>query len=375
VRARREQKTGAGRIAHGGDAGAAERRFGRPKGGWLDLSTGINPHAFPLPRPAAQAAKTKDRTRSSPPGLSILTPSRLGDETWRRLPDRKAIAALARAAADCYGVTDPSLVVPAPGTQALIQWLPRLCPPGTVAVVGPTYAEHARCWRLAGHRVKNVADLAVARASKARVVIAVNPNNPDGRRFAPKTLRALARALARRKGLLVVDESFADVAKDVSLAAFAGRPGLVVLRSFGKFFGLAGIRLGFALAPAPLAATLGDALGPWAVSGPAAAIGTAALRDRRWQARTRRRLAGDMKRLRALLQRNGLDIVGGTDLFVLTAHPKAGKLWEQLARRGILVRKFAGHARRLRFGLPERPREWRRLAHALAEFSARGLVR
>ena len=328
-------------IAHGGDAGAAERRFGRPRGGWLDLSTGINPHAYPLPR--------------------------LGDETWRRLPDRHTLARLARAAAKYCGLRDPSPIVPAPGTQALIQWLPRLCPPCAVAVVGPTYAEHARCWRKAGHRVKVVADLAAARASGARVVVAVNPNNPDGRRFAPKTLLAMARALARRKGLLVVDESFADVAKDVSLASSAGRPGLVVLRSFGKFFGLAGLRLGFAFAPATFAATLRDALGPWAVSGPAAALGTAALKDRRWQARTRRRLAGGMKRLRALLERNGFAIVGATDLFVLTAHPKAGKLWEYLAKRGILVRKFAAEPKWLRFGLPGRPDEWRRLARALGE--------
>lgn len=353
--ARREQKTGAGWIEHGGDVGTAERRFGRPKGGWLDLSTGINPHPYPLPR--------------------------LSDETWRRLPDRKALARLAHAAADCYGVGDPSLIAPAPGTQALIQWLPWLRPKGTVVVVGPTYAEHTRCWRLAGHRVKHVADLAAARASRARVVVAVNPNNPDGRLFEPRILLALARALARRKGLLVVDESFADlaspavagfakagVAKDASVAAFAGRPGLVVLRSFGKFFGLAGIRLGFALAPATLAATLRVALGPWAVSGPAAAVGAVALKDRRWRKRARRRLAGDMKRLRALLERNGLAIVGGTDLFVLTEHPAAKRLWEHLARQGILVRKFAERPRRLRFGLPGQTRDWRRLAKALAAF-------
>ena len=326
-------------IAHGGDAGAAERRFGRPRGGWLDLSTGINPRAYLVPKMAENA--------------------------WRRLPDRQTLDRLARAAGNCYGAADPALVVPAPGTQALIQWLPRLTPPCTVAIIGPTYAEHARCWRMAGHRVRYVADLAAARASGARVVIAVNPNNPDGRIFAKDTLLALARTLARRGGLLVVDESFADVAQNISVASFAGQPGLVVLRSFGKFFGLAGLRLGFALAPAPLAAKLRDSLGPWAVSGPAAAVGTVALRDRRWQAGTRRRLARDMKRLRILLELNRLAIVGGTDLFVLVAHPKAEKLWKHLARRGILVRKFDEHPRWLRFGLPGRLRDWPRLARAL----------
>jgi cobalamin biosynthetic protein CobC len=329
-------------IAHGGDAGLAERRFGRPRAGWLDLSTGINPQAYPAPRPA--------------------------DETWRRLPERETLAALARAAAKCYGASDPALVVPAPGTQALIQWLPRLCPKGRVAIVGPTYAEHARCWRIAGHRAREVPDLAAAHESGARVVVAVNPNNPDGRVFEPKALLALARTLARRGGLLVVDESFADIADDVSLARFAGRPGLVILRSFGKFFGLAGLRLGFALASAPLAAKLRDSLGPWAVSGPAAETGIAALRDRRWRARTRRRLAADMERLRALLEFNRLEIVGGTDLFVLTKHPEVKKLWEHLARQGILVRKFRENPRWLRFGLPGGPRDWKRLARGLAAF-------
>ncbi len=333
-------------ITHGGDAGAAERRFGRPRGGWLDLSTGINPRAY------------------SVPGVAV--------EQWRRLPDRRTLDRLAHAAADCYGAADPALVVPAPGTQALIQWLPRLRPKGTVAVVGPTYAEHARCWRMAGHRVRYVADLAEARASGARVVVAVNPNNPDGRIFTKDSVLALARFLARRDGLLVVDESFADVANDISVAAFAGRPGLVVLRSFGKFFGLAGLRLGFAIAPAPIAAKLRDSLGPWAVSGPAAAVGIAALKDWRWQVGTRRRLARDMKRLRALLGSNRLDIVGGTSLFVLTASPKAGKLWERLARLGILVRKFDERPHWLRFGLPGRPTDWRRLARALAAFKSFG---
>ncbi len=330
-------------IEHGGDPDRAERRYGRPRGGWLDLSTGINPNAYPVGRVAPDA--------------------------WRRLPDGAALAALSLAAANCYGVRDPALVVAAPGTQALLQWLPRLCPPGTVAVISPTYAEHARCWKLAGHRVAEVADLAAAGACGARVVVAVNPNNPDGRRFAPRALAALARALARRHRLLVVDEAFADVAPDISVASRAGTAGLVILRSFGKFFGLAGVRLGFALAPAPLAEALRQALGSWAVSGPAAALGVAALSDRRWQARTRRALSADTARLRALLETHGLQILGGTDLFVLAGHPSAGKLWETLARRGVLARRFADHPCWLRFGLPGRESDWQKLARALAGFS------
>jgi cobalamin biosynthetic protein CobC len=326
-------------LAHGGDWVAAERRFGRPKDGWLDLSTGINPHSYPVAGIDAAA--------------------------WQRLPDTRATAALLDAAAAYYGVRDGKGIVAAPGSQAAMQWLPRLRPRSRVAVVGPTYGEHAHVWRLAGH---DVTEVAAFEDADADVIVVVNPNNPDGRVLAPEALVARAERLAKRGGLLVVDEAFADAAPYASMAAFAGMGGLAVLRSFGKFFGLAGARLGFVLAETSLAAALRRALGPWAVSGPAAAVATRAFADQAWIAATRAHLAVEMGRLRALLAEHGFAILGGTNLFTLVETADAARWYAHLARHGILVRAFAEYPRWLRFGLPGGA-HWPRLEEALAAFS------
>ncbi|HSK39578.1 MAG TPA: threonine-phosphate decarboxylase CobD, partial [Arenibaculum sp.] len=291
---------------HGGALARAEACFGRPEEGWLDLSTGINPWPYPVPAIPARA--------------------------WTRLPDDGELARLLAAAARCYGARDASTVVAAPGSQALIQCLPRLFPaasgPLRVAVVGPTYAEHARCWQLAGHAVQE--HDALPDAAGADVAVVTNPNNPDGRRQDPERLLRLADELASRNGLLVVDEAFADVAPDISLAGQAGREGMCVLRSFGKFFGLAGIRLGFALGPAALVRHLGAVLGPWAVAGPAIEIGAAALADEGWAAAMRVNLAAAARDLDRLRDAHGLAVVGGTDLYRLVRTGQAGRLHEAL---------------------------------------------
>ena len=335
-----------GPVEHGGAIDAAAARHGIPRRRWLDLSTGINPIPYPLPDVAA--------------------------EIWTRLPDTALDASLRQAAASRYGVADPAWVVAAPGTQALIQWLPRLRAPSRVAVLGPTYGEHAVSWAAAGHRVTEV----IANGTPDDglcgfdVVVSVNPNNPDGRVIEPARLLELADRLEREGGLLVVDEAFADAVHDISLAPRAGRPGLVVLRSFGKFHGLAGLRLGFALASPDMAGRLGRALGPWAVSGPAAAIGAAALGDAPWAEETRARLATDAGRLDDLLKQNGLAVTGGTPLFRLATDAAAQDLFEHLARSAILVRRFSGEATWLRFGIPGGAAEFERLGAALAEWTA-----
>ena len=102
------------------------------------------------------------------------------------------LGALRAAAADAYGVADPDRIVAAPGTQILIETLPRLVTRARVAVVGPTYAEHAAAWARAGHAVVTVPGLGAARDTD--VVVVVNPNNPDGRTWEAGTLRALANA-------------------------------------------------------------------------------------------------------------------------------------------------------------------------------------
>jgi cobalamin biosynthesis protein CobC len=320
---------------HGGGLARAMARFGAGAD-WLDLSTGINPWPYPVPEiPAA---------------------------SWQLLPDDDALAALKAAARGFYGTGPDAPIAAAPGSQALIQLLPRLLPPGAVTVIGPSYAEHARCWRLAGHSVSETSEL---EAAATPVLVVVNPNNPDGRRWSSEALLAAARQRAGTGGLVVVDEAFAEVVPGLSLAAAAGRPGLVVLRSVGKFFGLAGLRLGFALGPAELVERIEDALGPWAVSGPALTVGRAALADAGWASATRARLAAAAAALDAVLARHGLAVQGGTDLFRLVRVEDAGAVFERLGRAHILVRAFSFRADWLRFGLPPDAAASARLDRAL----------
>jgi len=319
---------------HGGNLDAARRRFPAAPGPWIDLSTGINPWPYPLPA--------------------------LAPELWHRLPGEAAIEALAAAAARYYGAPGPEHVATAPGSQALIQMLPRLRPPGRVCVEEPTYAEHALAWTAAGHRAGPFSP-----SPLPDVTVLVNPNNPDGRRTTAGAVREMARRGGRRGGWLVVDEAFADVAPEISAAAHAGTPGLIVLRSFGKFFGLAGLRLGFALAEPALAARLREAFGPWPVSGPALEIARAAFEDEGWISSTRRRLAEAAARLDALLVARGLTVLGGTSLYRLAGHDAAQEMFARLGAAGILVRRFEIEPAWLRFGLPPDEAAWRRLDEAL----------
>lgn len=324
---------------HGGGLAAARRRFGGAAVDWLDLSTGINPWSYPVPDVPAAA--------------------------WQRLPDEDAQGALAEAARAAYGAPATAAVVAAPGSQALLQLLPGLIPPaGPVAVVEPTYNEHAHCWARAGHAVVAL-PVPEAVPAAARVLVVGNPNNPDGRAWPPAHLLAASARLRAAGGLLVVDEAFADVAPDLSLAPRADMPGVCVLRSFGKMFGLAGLRLGFALCDAALGARLAAALGPWAVAGPALAIGRTALADRAWLAATRKRLATARPRLAASLAAAGLRPIGGTDLFVLAACDDAARWFERLSRARILARRFGAHPGWLRFGLPPDEAAHERLHAAL----------
>ncbi|MFL7900131.1 threonine-phosphate decarboxylase CobD [Azospirillum argentinense] len=312
-----------GEIIHGGDLGAARAAFPGAPEPWVDLSTGINPWPYPLPP--------------------------IPIDAWARLPDRAAETALREAAAACYGAPSADRVAAAGGSQALIQILPRLRRPGTVAVLGPTYAEHAAGWAKAGHRVTEVESL---EGCDADVVVVVNPNNPDGRIVPPETLLALAERQTARGGWLVVDEAFAEVTPERSVASEAGRAGLVILRSFGKFFGLAGVRLGFLLGEPALVRDLRAAVGPWAVSGPALTVATAALSDSAWITATRRRLTEAAARFDGRLAVAGLRVAGGTSLFRLIDDPQAAGLYDALGRAGVLVRRFDYRQDWLRVGLP-----------------------
>ncbi|MGB6536463.1 MAG: threonine-phosphate decarboxylase CobD [Xanthobacteraceae bacterium] len=328
-------------LVHGGDLAAARRLFPGAAEPFIDLSTGINPNPYPLPR--------------------------LGAAAFAHLPSSADTASLAEAAARAYGAPSAAHVVPAPGTQILLPLVAGLVRAGRAAILAPTYGEFARAAALAGHDVAEVADF--ARLREAQLVFVCNPNNPDGRLFAKNDLIVLANDLRARGGLLAVDEAFMDVAPpSISLAAEVGLGNIVVLRSFGKFFGVAGLRLGFAVAAPPLAARIAALLGPWAVSGPALAVGSQALADTPWIEQTKTRLAAAAQRLDALLTSVGLDIIGGTSLFRLVRTPAADELFCHLGRAGILVRAFAGHPHWLRFGLPPDEAAGRRLHDAMAAF-------
>jgi cobalamin biosynthetic protein CobC len=328
-------------MEHGGDLSDAIARFGGEATAWLDLSTGINPTPWPVPD-------------------ELLKPF------LQRLPARADEEALLNAARTAYCVPPSAAIVAAPGTQVLIQWLAHLAATGPVAICGPTYSEHARAWSAAGHQVISVSELDALPAD-ARHAIIVNPNNPDGRLFPLGTIERAARTLRERGGSLVIDEAFVDVTPDATAASFCADLPVVILRSFGKFYGLAGLRLGFAVGSPEIINLVRRALGPWSVSGPAQTIGAAALRDTDWAAATRRQLARHADRLDAVLWRTGGSIVGGTSLFRLMRHPDAASLHEQLAQKHIWTRKFTYADDLLRFGLPGNDQDFARLSAALAQ--------
>jgi cobalamin biosynthetic protein CobC len=331
-------------LLHGGDLGAARRQFPDAPEPFIDLSTGINPNSHPVPT--------------------------LSPEVFTRLPEPEAVARLAVAAATFYGAPSAAHVAPAPGTQILLPLIAGLVRPGRAAVLSPTYNEHARSAALVGHRVTETCDIAAL--GEADLAIVTNPNSPDGRLLDRDALLAVAATLRSRGGVLVVDEAFMDAVPAGSSIASEAARNVVVLRSFGKFFGLAGVRLGFALLDPQLAARLCALLGPWAVSGPALTIGTAALMDRPWIERTRRELKEATARLDALFGRVGLEVVGGTALFCLVRTRAANTLCHHLGRDGILARVFPDNPEWLRFGLPGNEAAWARLENSLSRFRDSG---
>jgi cobalamin biosynthesis protein CobC len=332
-------------LLHGGDLAAGRRLFPDAPEPFIDLSTGINPNPYPL--------------------------SRLPADVFARLPDADALTSLIAVAARAYGAASESHVMAAPGTQILLPLVAALARPGRAAVLAPSYGEFTRAAALAGHSVTEVSGLAAV--DDAQLVFVANPNNPDGRLLSRNNLITLAGNLRARDGLLVVDEAFMDFGPPgESLAAEVSVGNVVVLRSFGKFFGLAGLRLGFALAAPEIATRLAAMLGPWAVSGPALAIGAKALADAAWIKKTRSRLARSAEKLDGILSDSGLDIVGGTNLFRLVRANRASELFHHLGRAGILVRAFPEKSDWLRFGLPANEKAWRWLQIALAAFGRSG---
>jgi cobalamin biosynthetic protein CobC len=360
----------AGFAHHGGRLGAARVIYSQAPQPWIDLSTGINPRSYPAPRARGV--------------------------TLNRLPDTGELSRLEAVAAAAFGVADAQRVVATGGTEPALRLLPYVLAararaddadyaaaaggavgggPGAGAgvaaavVAGPTYGSHADGWAQAGVPSRVVADAELEGAIGDRTaVIVVNPNNPDGRVIGRERLRQLHDWVASRGGVLVVDEAFAEVTPQASVADIAGTSEaehLVVLRSFGKFYGLAGLRLGFVVGSPLVAARVRGVIGDWPVSVDALAAGLAAYADHQWADRMRVQLAAAARRLDGLLSRHGFEVVGGTSLYRLVRAADAPVRFERLAAAGILTRPFQHDATLLRFGLPGTPVAWRRLTEAL----------
>lgn len=330
------------KVFHGGGIDAAIAHFGGEFSGWLDLSTGINPESFVLPE--------------------------LPLNLWHRLPDDYVLQAALNAARGFYGADGQAPLVAAPGTQALIQIMPLLADTGDMAILTPTYQEYAASFQRSGWNVHSCTAIEDIPAHVS-VVVVVNPNNPDGRYIPAKQLLNLAGELGRQGGFLIVDEAFADVHEGASLVPHAMHEPLIVLKSFGKFFGLAGVRLGFAFSNPCIAEKIASRLGPWAVSGPALAIAQAAFSHDGLE-NFRRRIDERREGLSAVFARHKLEEIGGTALFSLVQSEEAYALWQHLAEQHIWVRKFDYAPNWLRVGLAKDQSDLKRLEDALSTFKA-----
>ena len=324
-------------LEHGGKLKQAAQRYSIALEHWLDLSTGINPVSWPVP---------------------ALPPT-----CWSRLPDDEDN--LIASASAYYGACN---VLAVAGSQAAIQTLPQLRKPASrVSVLNPGYAEHRYAWQRAGHIVTPVcAQNIEAAVATSDVVILIQPNNPTGVCFPLEQLLTWQQQLATRDGWLVVDEAFIDASPLQSLVPHSQQPGLIVLRSLGKFFGLAGARVGFVFAHTPLLAQIKTQLGPWTLSTPARWVASAALQDVAWQQKNRQLLQQASTRLHDLLNQHGLTPTGGTALFQWVCTTAAQQHHEQLAQHAILTRLFTDPPS-LRFGLPGTETEWKKLRTALTE--------
>lgn len=311
---------------HGGALDEAIAKFGGGANDWLDLSTGINPYHYPV--------------------------DQIGVKSWQQLPQKMALDNLVEIARKTYNCAQASITV-GNGTQVLIEHLPQLFEKSCIAIMSPTYEEHAQNWQKHGHSVSLVSD--VAAAKKADHLLIVNPNNPTGKFYSIEELQNLRQHFVAKGGCLIVDEAFIDIKPEDSMAKFAGVEGLVILRSFGKFYGLAGVRIGFMLSDALMAKKISQHIGLWAMSGMAIDVASMALADTTWQNSMRKILTQDMRDMINILQDHGFSILGKTSLFCLVSPPNqthsAYKYFDKFAIHHILTRKFEKDDKILRFGL------------------------
>jgi len=336
-----QEAVATGRFAHhGGRLVEARALFPEAQQPWIDLSTGINRRSYPAPR-ATSVARS-------------------------RLPEPQQLLDLEETAAAAFEVEDPERVVAVAGTELALRLLPHALDLHEAAILGPTYSSHADAWVRARSNVCSVTDATLhSRLDRPLALTVVNPNNPDGRVLSRDRLLELHNRLAHQDGVLIVDEAFADTDPSNSVSAIAGGSSasrMIVLRSFGKFYGLAGVRLGFIIASPAIALRVRTLMGEWPVSADALTAGRKAYADHEWSARMRMLLMRSASRLDAMLSRAGFEIVGGTSLYRLVRSPDARQRFLRLLQVGVLVRPFDHDETLLRFGIPQGRAEWERLA-------------
>lgn len=321
-------------LEHGGHLIDASNKYNIPKEQWIDLSTGINPNGWPVPA--------------------------IPSECWQRLPE--SADGLLSAAKEYYQCQS---ILAVAGSQAAIQALPLLRKKSKVGVLAPAYAEHAYSWQKAGHEVVELSvETIESRLPQLDVLILINPNNPTGQRFSKTQLLNWHKQLDKRDGWLIIDEAFIDTTPENSLSSHPVSDGLIILRSIGKFFGLAGLRCGFVIATENTLTELNERLGPWTISHPSRYITTLALIDKDWHLKTQIELKKQSARLALLLTKYGLEVTAQTDLFLWVKMPDAEKIHYSLAEKGILTRLFT-QPDSLRFGLPKNELQWKFLEQAL----------
>ncbi len=326
-------------LVHGGalnDAMQFSEKLGFASGkkeDWLDLSTGINPCAYPLPE------------------FTL--------EDWQKLPEPDDLARLVKEADRYFGLDDEKNLLPISGSALAIQLLAFFLKGWKTYLLNPTYGDYGRAWPEHGHFEK------LDEVALGNLVVITNPNNPDGRRFSCAELSDFAIKNSQRGGFLIVDEAFGDLYPQDSIIHLTKTQNVIVLKSFGKFFGYGGLRLGFIAAPDNMIKKLAPLLASWPISGPAIKFGIKAYADDDWHSHTRILLHQKTERITALFKETGLEIKGQTSLFTLIENDKAENLFHNLLKHKIYIRYFLEYPGLLRFGLPKTLDDFERLKKAL----------
>ncbi|WP_286235147.1 threonine-phosphate decarboxylase CobD [Thalassotalea sediminis] len=332
-------------LTHGGQLRKVSEQYHIPVDEWLDLSTGIAPFSYPVPA--------------------------IPQIIWQQLPQYSP--ELLTAAKQYYHCDN---VLVSNGSQAIISILPTLWQKQNrkstqVYLPFKGYKEHAQAWGNAGFEVHWYYDElpALEQLTSNCVLVVINPNNPTGKLFSRGTLTIYQRAVTERQGLFIIDEAFMDViTPNQSMSGYINGNNTLVLKSFGKFFGLAGLRIGFIIANQQWLTLLAEHLGPWQVNGPAQFIAVKAMQDAKWQAQQKEKLSQQRLALKKLLLNYFGDDINGTDLFLtvnLNNQSQAMYMYDSLCQQGVYVR-LTDDQHSLRFGIPK-PEDMERLSNSLGQ--------